>query len=522
MPRWCPRPDRRIKPDLFRGKNFPAPRATSAHLSAAGDRSYVSPIVDPVSRRAAGLVVALIATGALGCHRRATTAAAADVARYRAAAAQIAAANLAGEGAYRRVAALADQFGPRMTGSPALERAIVWAHDAFVADGQENVGLDPVRVPIWGRGKESAEIVTPAPRRLAVLGLGGSVGTPPGGLTAEVAVVSSFDELAKLGPSLRGKIVLFDHAFPMAGNAAAGYGQSIAYRVEGATRAAAFGAAAALVRSLASASLGAPHTGQMHYGPGPQIPTAALSVEDAELLARLAARGPVSVHLVLEDGPRPDAPSFNVLGELRGREHPEEIVVIGAHIDSWDVGEGAQDDGAGCAIVMESLATLRRLGLVPRRTIRAVLFTSEEEGAQGGKTYAEAHAKELSRHVAAFETDIGAGTPLGFRIDAAPEAIAEARELVTLLAPLGATLIDPGFSGSDIVAMRPAGVPQLGLFSDPAHYFDVHHSVADTLEKIDPAALGRNVAAMATMAYVVADRPTRWPVSPPPPPEHKP
>ena len=478
--------------------------------------------MDPVSRRGTCLLVTLIVAGSLGCHGRAATAATGDVATYAKIAKRIADANLTGEGAYRRVAALADQFGPRMTGSPALERAIVWAHDRFVADGQENVSLDPVHVPIWQRGKESAEIVAPAPRRLAVLGLGGTVETPPGGLTAQVAVVSSFDELARLGVSVRGKIVLFDHAFPASGNAAAGYGESVSYRTEGATRAAAVGAVAALVRSLASASLGAPHTGQMHYGPGPKIPTAALSVEDAEALARLAARGPVSVHLVLEDGARPDAPSFNVLAELRGRELPDEIVVISAHIDSWDVGEGAQDDGAGCAIVMESLATLRRLGLVPRRTIRAVLFTSEEEGAQGGKTYAEAHANELARHVAAFETDIGAGTPLGFRVDAAPVAVAEARVLVTLLAPIGATVIDEGFSGSDINAMRPAGVPLLGLFSDPTHYFDVHHSAADTLEKIDPAALGRNVAAMATMAYVVADRPTRWPVSPPPPPEHKP
>jgi carboxypeptidase Q len=484
--------------------------------------SAIVPIVALVSRRGSRLMAALLAAGTLGCHGHATTTTAtADVAIYATAAQRIAAANLTGEAAYRRVAALADQFGPRMTGSPALERAIVWAHDAFVADGQQNVSLDPVHVPIWQRGKESAEIVTPAPRRLAVLGLGGTVETPPGGLTAEVAVVSSFDELAKLGGAVRGKIVLFNHPFP-AGNAGAGYGKSVPYRTEGATRAAAFGAVAALVRSLASASLGAPHTGQMHYGPGPKIPTAALSVEDAALLARLAARGPVTVHLVLEDGSRPDAPSFNVLAELPGRELPDEIVVIGAHIDSWDVGEGAQDDGAGCAIVMESLATLRRLGLVPRRTIRAVLFTSEEEGAQGAKTYAEAHANELARHVAAFETDIGAGTPLGFRIDAAPAAVAEARELVTLLTPLGATVIDEGFSGSDINAMRPAGVPLLGLFSDPTHYFDVHHSVADTLEKIDPAALGRNVAAVATMAYVVADRPTRWPVSPPPPPEHKP
>jgi len=460
---------------------------------------------------------------ALGCHRQAPATAENDVSEYRAAAARIAEATRPGAAAYRRVADLADLFGPRMNGSPALERAIVWAHDAFVADGQENVTLDPVHVPIWTRGKEAAEIVKPALRRLAVLGLGGSVGTPPGGLTAEVAVVSSFDQLQKVGASLRGKIVVFDHPWPAAApNAAAAYGQSIDYRTEGATRAAAYGAAAALVRSLASASLGAPHTGQMHYGPGPKIPTAALSVEDAELLARLAARGPVTLNLVLDDGAGPDAPSFNVSAELRGREHPEEIVVIGAHIDSWDVGEGAQDDGAGCAIVMESLATLRRLGLQPRRTIRAVLYTSEEEGAQGGKAYAEAHAAELPRHVAAFETDIGAGTPLGFRIDAAPAAVADLRGLLALLAPLGATQVDTGFAGSDISALRPGGVPLLGLFADPTHYFDVHHSVADTLEKIDPAALGRDVAAMATLAYVVADRPTRWPLSPPPPPERKP
>jgi carboxypeptidase Q len=478
------------------------------------------------------VAIASLAACAPGCRRPATRSSdagaaavadvSAEVAAYRDAARQIAAANRTGERAYRRVADLTDLFGPRITGSPALERAIVWAHDAFVADGQANVTLDPVRVPIWARGKELAEIVRPHLRTLAVLGLGGTVATPPDGITAEVAVVSSFDELPKLGPSLRGKIVLFNHPFPAGGNAAAGYGATVAYRTEGAMRAAAFGAVATLVRSLASASLGAPHTGQMHYGTGPKIPSAALSAEDAALVARLAARGPVTLHLVLSDEERPVATSFNVLAELRGSVHPEEIVVVGAHIDSWDVGEGAQDDGSGCAIVMESLATLRRLGLVPRRTIRAVLYTSEEEGAQGGLVYSQSHAAELPRHVAAFETDVGAGTPLGFRVDAAALAVAEARGLVALLAPLGATLIDTGFAGADIGAMRPAGVPLLGLFSDPTHYFDVHHSAADTLEKIDPAALGRNVAAMATMAYVVADRPTRWPASPPPAPEHKP
>ena len=336
-----------------------------------------------------------------------------------------------------------------MTGSPALERAIVWAHDAFVADGQENVALDPVRVPIWQRGKESAEIVTPAPRRLAVLGLGGTVATPPGGLTAEVVAVSSFDELAKLGTvgaredrPLRPRPTRPTSPTPPPATGSRSptepKGRRARRRSARSPRWCARWPPPASARRTPARCTTVPD----RRSRPPRCPS-----RTPQLLARLAARGPVTVHLVLEDGPRPDAPSFNVLAELRGRERPEEIVVIGAHIDSWDVGEGAQDDGAGCAIVMESLATLRRLGLVPRRTIRAVLYTSEEEGAQGGKTYAEAHAKELPHHVAAFETDIGAGTPLGFRIDAGPEAVAEARELVTLLAPLGATLDRHGVLG---------------------------------------------------------------------------
>jgi Zn-dependent M28 family amino/carboxypeptidase len=459
-------------------------------------------------------VLLFLCAAVAGC-RRSAPAIDADVDTYREPAAKIVAAALGGQRALARVAALTELAGPRPAGSPALERAIAWARDAFVADGQENVALEPVRVPVWARGHEAAEIVAPAPRTLAVLGLGNSVGTPPEGITADVLAVASFDELTARAAEAKGKIVLYNRPMP-AGNAGAAYGQTLPYRIKGASSAAAHGAVAALVRSLATASLGAPHTGAMHYDPGPRIPTAALSVEDADLVARLAARGPVRVHLTLQDEARPDADSFNVLAELRGRERPDEIVVIGAHIDSWDVGQGAQDDGSGCAIVMEALSTLRRLGLTPRRTIRAVLFTSEEIGVRGGHTYAERHAAELPRHAGAFETDIGAGTPLGIRMDAAPGAVAEARVLATLLAPIGATLVDTGFAGSDIEPMGAAGVPLFGLYSDPAHYFDVHHSVADTLEKIDPAALGRNVAAMATWAFVVADRPARWAGAPPP------
>ncbi|HXJ18715.1 MAG TPA: M20/M25/M40 family metallo-hydrolase [Polyangia bacterium] len=459
-----------------------------------------------------GVLLALCAALA-GCRRNAPSIDA-DLDAYREPAAKIVAATLGGQSALARVAALTEVAGPRPTGSPALVRAIEWARGAFVADGQENVVLEPARVPVWVRGAESAEVVAPAPRKLAVLGLGNSVPTPPEGITADVLVVGSFDDLAAHAAEARGKIVLYNRPFP-SGNPGAAYGQTLPYRIAGASRAAAHGAVAALVRSLASASLGAPHTGAMKYDAGPRIPSAALSVEDADLVARLAARGPVRLHLTLQDQTLPDADSFNVLAELRGRERPDEIVVMGAHIDSWDVGQGAQDDGAGCAIVMEALATLRRLGLVPRRTIRAVLFTSEEIGVRGARAYAERHAAELPRHVGAFETDIGAGTPLGIRMVAAPEAVAEARALATLLAPIGATLVDTGFAGADIEPMQAAGVPLFGLYSDPTHYFDIHHSVADTLDKIDPAALGRNVAAMATWAFVVADRPARWAGAPP-------
>ncbi len=455
------------------------------------------------------VAVCLVAVAA-GCRREPSSASDADVAAYRETAARITEATREGGGAYRRVAALADLFGPRPTGSPALAHAIEWARDTFVADGQENVALEPVRVPVWVRGHEAAEIVSPSPRKLALLGLGTSVGTPPGGVTADVLVVSSFDELAQRGAEAKGKIVLFNRPLPAGINPAAAYGQTLPYRTDAAARAAAHGAVAALVRSLATASLGAPHTGAMHDGPEHRIPAAALSVEDAALVARLAARGPVRLHLTMEDQNLPDGDSFNVTADLRGRERPDEVVVIGAHIDSWDVGQGAQDDGSGCAVVMEALATLRRMGLVPRRTLRAVLYTSEEIGVRGGHAYAEAHAAELARHVAAFETDVGAGAPLGFRMDALPAALADARALVTLLAPIGATSLDTGFAGADIAQMRPAGVPLLGLVSDPTHYFDVHHSAADTLDKIDPANLGRNVAAMATMGFVVADRATSW------------
>jgi carboxypeptidase Q len=442
---------------------------------------------------------------------------------YRDTATRIAAATATDEGAWSKLAALTDTIGARPSGSPALEKAVVWARDTFVTDGQENVRLEAVRVPLWVRGAEGAEIVTPVRRPLAVLGLGGTVPTPPEGITAEVIAVPTFEALEALGPKVAGKIVLYTHAMPATGHPGLNYGAGIMFRTRGPSRAAARGAVAVLVRSLTAVSLGAPHTGRVVYSPqSPQtgseppadgsarIPAAAISVEDATLLERLVARGPVTVRLALDSRAGDDADSANVVAELRGRERPDEIVLISAHIDSWDVGQGAQDDGAGVAIVMQALATLRRLGLQPRRTIRAVLFTDEEARGSGAKAYAAAHAGELSHHVAAFETDTGPGQPLGFMTDGPQPWLGEARKAARVLEPWKAHKVIPGFPGEDVLKLKPAGVPLLGLMVDMSHYFDVHHSAADTLEKIDPQNLRRNVAALATMAFVVADQPGRW------------
>jgi carboxypeptidase Q len=327
-----------------------------------------------------------------------------------------------------------------------------------------------------------------------------------------VIAVPTFEALDALGAKVAGKIVLYTHAMPTTGHPGHNYGAGIMFRTKGATRAAARGAVAVLVRSLTATSLGVPHTGRVTYpedGTG-RIPAAAISVEDATLLERLTARGPVTVRIALASETRPDAESANVVAELRGRERPDEIVVISAHIDSWDVGQGAQDDGAGVAIVMQALATLRRLGLQPRRTIRAVLFTDEEAHGSGGKAYAAAHAAELAHHVAAFETDSGPGRPLGFMTDGPQPWLAEARKAARALEPWKAHVVVPGFPGEDVMKLKPAGVPLFGLMVDMSHYFDVHHSAADTLDKVDPQNLQRDVAALATMAFIVADQPARW------------
>ncbi len=430
--------------------------------------------------------------------------------QYREVAGKIIAAAEADQGAWEKLRYLTDRIGNRISGSRSLEQAVEWALAAMKADGHEEVRAEKVMVPHWVRGAESAALVAPVERRLALIGLGGTVATPPGGLVADVVVLRDFAELDALGAQVKGKIVLFDVAMPAyTEEKGSGYGETVEYRTHGPARAAALGASAVLIRSVTARSLRSPHTGTTLYEEGKKrIPAAALSVEDAELIGRLAASGePVRIKLVLSGRHLPDAASANVLAELRGREKPDEVVVIGAHLDSWDVGAGAHDDGAGVAIVMEALTVLRRLGLTPRRTIRVVLFTNEENGLRGAKQYAADHAAELARHVMGLETDSGGFHPRGFEVQGSEQAVRQVADIASLLEPIGATRTKAGHAGSDVGIMESAGVPLLGLSVEGSRYFDYHHSEADTLDKVDPRDLARDVAAVAVVSYVAADMP---------------
>jgi carboxypeptidase Q len=437
---------------------------------------------------------------------------------YAAAAAKIIAAARADRGAYAKLAHLTDRIGHRLAGSPSLDRAIAWAAQAMKDDGHD-VRTEPVTVPRWVRGAERAAITAPVERPLVVLGLGGSVPTPKGGLTAPVVVVRSWAELDQKAAQVKGAIVLYDVALPAYDDEkGSGYGEVAQFRSRGPSRAAQHGAVGVLMRSVTAHSLRTPHTGALRYEPAqPKVPAAAVTVEDAQLIARLAEAGPVTVRLSLESQDLGDGPSANVIGELRGREKPEEIVVIGAHIDSWDVGQGAHDDGAGCVQMMQALTTLRRLGLVPRRTIRVVLFTNEENGLRGARAYADAHAAELPRTVLALEADAGGFPPRGFSVElkselapqALPRVLPRFTQIASLLGSVGPIKVTAGHSGADLIPLIPAGVLGVGLVTAGQRYFDYHHTEADTLDKVDPAQLAEGVAAVAVLAYVAADLPDR-------------
>jgi carboxypeptidase Q len=425
---------------------------------------------------------------------------------YRAAADSLIRGATADSAAYGRLGRLVDTFGPRLSGSASLEAAIDWVLEAMKADGLENVRGEPVMVPRWVRGAESAELVRPRRARLAMLGLGGSVGTPARGITAPVLVVGSLEELARRAAEAKGRIVLLDVPFTE-------YTATRHVRTDGPSAAARAGAVACLIRSVATFSMRNPHTGVTLYdSTAARIPAAALSVEDAMMLHRLQDRGePIVVTLRMGAHTLPDAPSRNVVAEIVGREKPDEVVVLGGHIDSWDVGQGAMDDGGGSVAAWEAVRLLKRLGLRPRRTVRVVLWTNEENGGRGAEAYAKAHAGELSRHVMAMESDNGVFNPRGYVLGGSDSAAAVIRQVAALMQPIGATGLErvDGSPAADTEPLAAAGVPAMELDVDGSRYFWYHHSDADMLDKLDPAELARCVAAMAVMAYVVADLPER-------------
>jgi Peptidase family M28 len=431
---------------------------------------------------------------------------------------------LADTDGYARLAYLCDRIGNRLSGSPALTKAIEWSAAEMTKAGLEHVVTPPVKVPVWVRGQESAEIVEPMTKRLHMLGLGLSVGTPPGGITADVVVVPDFDALTKLGKGAAGKIVVFNAPY-------VNYGVTVAYRALGASRAAELGAVAVLVRSITPLAMQTPHTGALSYLPNqPKIPAAAISIEDAMLLDRMQQRGEKPrVHLEMQAHMEPDADSANVIGEIPGSEKPEEVVVLGGHLDSWDVGQGAQDDGSGVMASLEAVALIKKLGLKPRRTIRVVFWVNEENGGRGGEAYRAWVGDQIKNHVAAIEMDSGAEKPVGFGFgpyqrrrraqgnEPAPpapkmtaeqeESLAECQQIAHLLERIEAGKATPGGGGADIGPLVHDGVPGLSPETVGLHYFDWHHTDADTVDKVNPDDFRRNIAVLAVLSYILADMP---------------
>jgi carboxypeptidase Q len=430
---------------------------------------------------------------------------------------QLQQAALTSDYAYRQVAHLANNIGPRLSGSAQAQKAVEYVAGELKALGLE-VQLEKVMVPHWVRGEETAALVQfpgQAPnttQKVFLTALGCSVATPPGGLTAEIVVVRDFDELKSLGKGkVSGKIVVFNHPYDkrMAAQGRGGeaYGEAVVYRSDAPSAAARLGAVAALIRSVGGAAYRLPHTGLTKYADdAPKIPAAAVTEEDADLVAALVPQGAVRMHLVLTPQQLPDAVSYNVIGDLKGAEHPEQAVIVSGHLDSWDLGTGAIDDGAGVAVAMQAANLVRQLGLHPRRTIRVIAWMNEENGLRGGETYAAEHAGEVANQFAAIETDGGADHPLGIYMAGKPELKPMLEPIAKVLDASGAGLLQfRDEVGADIDPLAKLGVPNFSPIQDSRFYFNYHHTAADTLDKIDPEALAENAAINAVLAYGLAN-----------------
>ncbi len=407
---------------------------------------------------------------------------------------------------------LTKNIGHRLSGSPGAAAAIEYTRQMLDTLGLDSVWLQPCVVPHWSRGE--TEIVRIASsvmgsKDLNALALGGSIGTGPQGLSAEVVEVKSFDELKKLGvEKVKGKIVFFNRAFdPTKLNTFQAYGGAVEQRGQGPSEAAKYGAVAAVVRSMASGLTDIPHTGGMRYQEGvPQIPAVAISTNDAELLSSLLKSGKVAVYIRTTSSMLSDKISYNVIGEIKGSEKPEEIILVGGHLDSWDVGEGAHDDGTGCAQSMDVLQIIKRLNYKPKRTIRCVLFMNEENGLAGGRVYADEAKKKGEYHLAAIESDRGGFVPRGFTMEGDPEIFTQRFTAVSawqdLFSPYGIQL-KRGGGGADISPLKPQKTLLIGYEPDSQRYFDFHHNPNDTFEAVNKRELELGVAAMTSLIYLI-------------------
>ena len=424
---------------------------------------------------------------------------------------------LTSEYAYRQVAHLANKIGPRLSGSAQAAKAVGYVASELKALGCE-VQLEKVMVPHWVRGEETAALVqfpgqaANTTQRIVLCALGPSVATPPNGIEAEVIVVRNFDELKSLPrEKVAGKIVLFNYPFDkqMAAEGRGGeaYGEAVVYRSDGPSAAARQGAVACLIRSVGGADYRLPHTGQTDYASdAPKIPAGAVTAEDADLIADLVRQGPVRMKLVLTPQTLPDAESANVIGDIKGSEHPDEVIIVSGHLDSWDLGTGAIDDSAGVAVSMEAANLIQKLHLKPKRTIRVIAWMNEENGLAGSKQYEKDHEKEWMNHFAAMETDGGAGHPLGINIKAKPEVKKTFAPVAAILQGSGAGMLNlVEHCGADIGPLEKAGVPAFSPIQDSRFYFNYHHTAADTLDKIIPKELAENSAVVAVLAYALAN-----------------
>lgn len=403
--------------------------------------------------------------------------------------------------AWEQLAYMCDTYGHRFCGSVGLEKSLDYMFEKMKEDGLENVKKEEVKIPRWVRGKEYCKLIEPREENLYMLGVGRSVGTTSEGTTAAVIVVKNFKELEKVSEKAKGKIVLFNEPFEH-------YGQAVQYRWKGAIEAAKYGAVASLCRSVSPVGLRSPHTGSMMIYPDtiPQIPHAAISAEDADMLQRLYDRGQKpKVKLYMEAHNLPDTISYNVMGELVGAEKPDEIIVIGGHSDCWDVGTGAHDDASGCFATWKALKILKDAGLQPKRTIRAVMWVNEENGVRGGEAYAEEHFDENT--VLMFEFDAGAFPPEKFGFKGPDSLYKKIKAIEPVLQIIDEITVKKGAWGVDASKLaEKKNIPLMHLNTkDEGKYFWYHHSPMDTPDKIDPKDLNKCIASIAAIMYIIAN-----------------